>query len=109
MTDVNAGTPAAGGGGGGARATVSNVAMPVTDQTKLGDPFEKPRRIIAYHLIWLLIGIITASGAIMLVGLYRCSGTNEAEIVFRWMGLALGPVGALVGSAVTFYMERPRR
>jgi hypothetical protein len=35
--------------------------------------------------------------------------TDGAQFVLNWLGIALGPVSALAGSAVTFYMERTRR
>jgi hypothetical protein len=76
--------------------------------TAVEDPIEKARKIIAFHLIWLLIGIISASGVGVFV-LLLYSRDQAADIILRWMGLALGPVGALVGSAVTFYMERETR
>lgn len=81
------------------------VARPTT---AVEEPVEKARRIIAYHLIWLMIGIIAASGGAVFV-LLLCGRDQSTDIILRWMGLGLGPVGALVGSAVTFYMERPRR
>jgi hypothetical protein len=71
--------------------------------TVIENPIEKARKIIAYHLIWLLIGIIAASGLGVLF-LLLFGRDDATEIIFRWLGLALGPVGALVGSAVTFYM-----
>jgi hypothetical protein len=71
--------------------------------TVIENPIDKARKIIAYHLIWLLIGVIALSGfGVFFLLLF---GRDEAsDTILRWMGLALGPVGALVGSAVTFYM-----
>jgi hypothetical protein len=66
------------------------------------------RKWIAYLLIGLLIGIIAASGTMLLVALL-CHRDDASDVIFRWMGLALGPTGALAGSAVTFYMERGTR
>jgi hypothetical protein len=36
-------------------------------------------------------------------------GVDGAHFVLDWMGLALSPVAALAGSAVTFYMARSGR
>jgi hypothetical protein len=58
--------------------------------------------------LWLLAGIIAASG-LMMFALAWFNGNEGVDTVLRWMGLSLGPVGALVGSAVTFYMDRSRR
>ena len=74
----------------------------------MGDTLAPAREAITYRLIWLLVGIIAASGVMIFVMLY-CRINEGANFVLHWMGLALGPVAALAGSAVTFYMERPRR
>ena len=74
----------------------------------LDDPHEPARKAIAYRLIWLLIGIIGGSGAMLFV-LLIFKIDDSVEIILRWMGFVLSPVAALAGSAVTFYMERPPR
>jgi hypothetical protein len=63
------------------------------------------RRRIAYGLVWLLAVTIGVSAIMLFVMLY-CQIPEAAHFVLDWMGIALGPVGALTGSAVTFYMER---
>jgi hypothetical protein len=72
------------------------------------DPRDPVRKWITYLLIWLLIGIIVTSGA-MLIAMVLFRIDCPTDIIFHWMGLALGPVAALVGSTVTFYMGRSRR
>jgi hypothetical protein len=71
----------------------------------IGDDAEATRKAIAFQLIWLLMGIIAGAGAMVFVLIYL-NGGEGVDTILRWMGLALGPVGALVGSAVTFYMRR---
>jgi hypothetical protein len=56
-----------------------------------------------------LIGIIAVSGGMLILIFCYCQIDGASDVVFRWMGFALGPVAALTGSAVTFYMERSRR
>jgi hypothetical protein len=73
----------------------------------LDDPHEPARKAITYRLIWLLIGIICGSGAMLFILLF-CRIDGGVNPVLQWMGLALSPVAALAGSAVTFYMQRPR-
>jgi hypothetical protein len=56
----------------------------------------------------MLAGIILISAVMLSVMLY-CEVTDGAHFVLDWIGITLGPVAALAGSAVTFYMERSRR
>jgi hypothetical protein len=72
------------------------------------DPLEPARRAIAYGLLGMLAGIILISAVMLSVMLY-CEVTDGAHFVLDWIGITLGPVAALAGSAVTFYMERSRR
>jgi hypothetical protein len=71
----------------------------------VGDEAEATRKAIAFHLLRLLSGII-AGAAVMVFALIYLKSGDGVDTILRWMGLALGPVGALVGSAVTFYMRR---
>src|SRR5260370_31639985 len=73
------------------------------------DPRDPVRKWIAYLLIGLLIGVIAVSGAMVIVTFFFCQVGGTSDVIFRWMSLSLGPVAALAGSAVTFYMERSRR
>jgi hypothetical protein len=86
-------------GDGGPLLSVRGRRPPV------GDDAEATRKAIAFHLIWLLSGIIAGAGAMVFALIYLNAG-DGVDTILRWMGLALGPVGALVGSAVTFYMRR---
>jgi hypothetical protein len=116
MTDQDAGGADDGGGpppppppppppaGGRTRARVRNAPQPVPAAPDSRDPV---RKWIAYLLIWLLIGIIAGSG-LMLFAALKCHIDGAADVIFRWMGVALAPVAALAGAAVTFYMERGR-
>src|SRR5438270_10828751 len=66
------------------------------------------RRRIAYELLWLLAVTIVIS-AIMLSVMLFCGIPDGAHFVLDWMGIVLALIGALTGSAVTFYMERSGR
>jgi hypothetical protein len=72
-----------------------------------GDEHAPTRKWIAYGLIWLLVAIVIVSAIMLIITLYR--GISDGpHFVLDWMGIALGPVSALAGSAVTFYMDRSR-
>jgi hypothetical protein len=83
------------------------AAPPPLRLPSIDDPHESARKAIAYRLIWLMIGIICGSGAMLFIILF-CRIDGGVNPVLQWMGLALSPVAALAGSAVTFYMQRPR-
>jgi hypothetical protein len=84
-------------------------ATPLPPSIPLGpDPYEPARKWVTYALVILLAAIVAIS-ALMLYLTLRCHFGEGAHFVLDWMGIALGPVSALTGSAVTFYMERTRR
>jgi uncharacterized membrane protein YdjX (TVP38/TMEM64 family) len=66
------------------------------------------RRRIAYGLLWLLAVTIVISAMMLFVMLFL-GIPDGAHFVLDWMGIALALIGALTGSAVTFYMERSGR
>lgn len=72
------------------------------------DPNEKTRRWVTFALVILLGTIILIAAAIMFIMLWY-SIPDGAHFALDWMGIALGPVSALAGSAITFYLERARR
>lgn len=88
------------------RIPVTRTLAPTT--TQFEDPYEITRKWLTYGLIWLLAGIMAVSGTMMFLMLWL-HVPEGAHFVLDWLGISLGPVSALSGSAVTFYMERTRR
>jgi hypothetical protein len=89
-------------------STGAVFATPLPPSIPLPDPYEPARKGLTYALVGLLAAIVLIS-ALMLYLMLRCHLGDGAHFVLDWMGIALGPVSALTGSAVTFYMERTRR
>jgi fluoride ion exporter CrcB/FEX len=72
------------------------------------DPLGNPRKVVTYCLIGILGGVLTVS-AIMLSLMLLYHTTESAHFVLEFMGIALGAISALTGSAITFYMQGPNR
>jgi len=89
-------------------APLSDLTADLFYPQSVSDPLAPDRRVIAYILLGTLAGMLLAS-AIMLSLTLWLRISEGPHFVLDWMGLGLGPVAALAGSSVTFYMERSSR
>jgi hypothetical protein len=88
--------------------TRSRITVRRREPQVLPDPHATARQRIAYGLVSLLAAAVAVSAGMLFMMLYW-QIPEGAHFVLDWMGIALGPIAALTGSAVTFYMERSGR